>query len=132
MRSNVTVTGMSAMAANFHKLEEAAKEKVLAAQAENAEEHRRRMYDEAPKDTHFMADHTEVRFSEGGYRYEAGYWDEAFSAAGLPFYPPFVAFGTSRQAANDWMFRATEPMREISRARVGEAIKQAVRETATE
>lgn len=130
MRSHVTVAGLSAMAANFHKLGEAAKEKVLAAQAENAAEHRQRMYDEAPKDTGFMADHTEVRFSDGGYRYKVGYWEEAFTAAGLPFYPPYPLFGTSRITANPWMFRATEPMREIAGRRVGDAIKDALREVA--
>jgi hypothetical protein len=118
------------MAANFHKLGETAKEKVLAAQAENAEEHRRRMYDEAPKKTHFMANHTEVRFSDGGYRYEVGYWAEAFTAAGLPFYVPYPLLGTSRITANPWMFRATEPMRDIARRRVGDAIKDAIGEVA--
>jgi hypothetical protein len=129
---NVTVTGMSAMAANFHKLEEAAREKVLAAQAETAEQHRQLMEYEAPKKTGFLAQHTEVRFSEGGYRVEVGYWAETFAAAGLDFYVPYPLFGTSRIAPNDWMFRATEPMREVYTRNVGDALKDAVRETATE
>jgi hypothetical protein len=128
MRSSLTVRGETALAANFHKLRDLSLEKVIAAQAENGAEHRQRMYDEAPKDTHFMAEHTEVRFSEGGYTYEAGYWPDPFLAAGLPFYPPFVALGTSKQQANDWIFRATEPMREIAKRRVGDAIKDAIAE----
>jgi hypothetical protein len=128
IRAKVTVTGLSAMAANFHRLDEKAKEKVLAAQAETGEEHRRRMADEAPKDTGFMAAHTEVRFSDGGYRYEVGYWAEPFLDAGLPFYVPYPLFGTSRMQANPWMFRATEPMREIARRRVGDALNDAVNE----
>lgn len=130
MQSRIVVTGMSALAANFHKLDEAAKEKVLEAQQQNAEEHRQRMFDEAPKRTWFLANHTEVRLSEGGYRYECGYWAESFNADGEEFYAPYVAMGTSRMAGNDWIFRATEPMREISRQRVGQALKDAVKEVA--
>jgi len=129
MRSKVTVTGLSGLAANFRAFDQKCQDLVLAAQQENGTEHRQRMHDEAPKDTHFMANNTEVRFSAEGYTYEVGYWAEAFDVAGLPFYVPYVAFGTSRQAANDWMFRATEPMRDISRQRVGDAIKQAVAES---
>lgn len=130
IRARVTTTGLSAMAANFHRLDEKSKEKVLQAQAENGAEHRQRMEDEAPKDTGFMAAHTEVRFSEGGYRYEVGYWAEPFTAAGLPFYVPYPLFGTSRIKPNPWMFRATEPMRDIARRRVGDALKEAVNEVA--
>lgn len=132
MASKVTVTGLSGLAANFRAFDERCQELVLQAQQENGAEHRQRMYDEAPKDTHFMANHTEVRFSEGGYTYEVGYWPEPFLEAGLPFYVPFVALGTSRMPANDWIFRATEPMRQIGTRRVGDAIKTAVRESATE
>jgi hypothetical protein len=132
MASKVTVTGLSGLAANFRAFDERCQELVLQAQQENGAEHRQRMYGEAPKDTHFMADHTEVRYSAGGYTYEVGYWEEAFTQGGLPFYPPFVAFGTSRMSANEWMFRATEPMREISRQRVGDAIKAAAAESAKE
>jgi hypothetical protein len=128
----VTVTGLSAMAANFHKLEEAAQAKVIEAQRVTAHQHRDLMEYEAPKDTGFMAAHTEVRFSEGGFRVEVGYWAETFTAAGLPFYVPYPLFGTSRIQANDWVFRATEPMRDVYRQNVGEALKEAVRETATE
>lgn len=130
MLGKVTVRGMSGLAANFHALDEAAMRNVLEAQAQNGAGHRQRMEDEAPKDTHFMAEHTEVRFSEGGYTYEVGYWPEPFLAAGLSFYPPFVALGTYKMQANDWIFRATEPMRDIARMRVGDAIKDAVAEVA--
>lgn len=132
MRSKVTVTGMSALAANFHKFEESAKEKVLAAQRETAEQHRELMAYEAPKDTGFMAAHTEVRFSEGGFRHEVGYWADTFSAAGKDFYVPFPLLGTSTIAPNDWVFRATEPMREVYTRNVGDAIRQAAEEAATE
>jgi hypothetical protein len=130
MLTRVRVTGLSAMAANFHKLDEAAKNNVLAAQEENGAEHRQRMEDEAPKRIGFLANHTEVRFSEGGYRYECGYWAESFNADGEDFYAPFVALGTSKMAGNDWIFRATEPMRDIARQRVGEALKDAANEVA--
>lgn len=130
MLGKVTVRGLSGLAVNFRAFDERCQTNVLAAQQENGAEHGQRLYDEAPKDTYFMAEHTEVRFSDGGYTYTAGYWPEAFLAAGLPFYPPYVALGTSRQAANDWIFRATEPMRDISRRRVGDAIKDAVSESA--
>lgn len=132
MTSRVTVTGLSGLAANFRAYDQRCQELVLQAQQENGAEHRQRMHDEAPKDTRFMAEHTEVRFSENGYTYTVGYWPEPFTEAGLSFYPPFVAFGTSKMAANDWMFRATEPMREIVRQRVGEALKTATAESAKE
>jgi hypothetical protein len=130
MQNKVVVTGLSAMAANSYRLGEAAKEKVLEAQRVNSEEHRQRMFDEAPKRTWFLANHTEVRFSEGGYRYECGYWAESFTADGEEFYAPYVALGTSKMDGNDWIFRATEPMRDIARQRVGEALKEAVEEVA--
>jgi hypothetical protein len=130
MQSKVVVTGMSAMAANFHRLDQVAKEKVLEAQRINAEEHKERMAAEAPRDTGFLAEHTEIRLSEGGYRYECGYWEESFTADGKEFYAHYVALGTSKMAGNDWIFRATEPMRDIARRRVGDALNGAANEVA--
>lgn len=130
MLTRVRVTGLSAMAANFHRLDAVAKEKVLEAQRVNAEEHKQRMADEAPKLTGFLSAHTELRFSEGGYLYECGYWAESFNADGEDFYAHYVALGTSKMDGNDWIFRATEPMRDIARQRVGEALKDAANEVA--
>jgi hypothetical protein len=129
---NVTITGRSALAANFHKFEESARQKVLAAQAENGAEHRQRMSDEAPRETGFTAANTEVRFSPEGYTYDVGYWAETYAAAGLDFYVIYPLFGTSTIQANDWVVRASEPMREIAPRRIGDAIKEAAREASTE
>jgi hypothetical protein len=130
MRGKVTVTGMSGLVANFKALDERVQRYVLEAQQQNGEEHRQRMSDQAPRDTGFTAEHTEVRFSEGGYTYNVGYWAETYLAAGLEFYVPYPLFGTVNQPANDWVFRATEPMRDISRRRVGDAVKRGVEESA--
>lgn len=56
--------------------------------------HRRVAYD-----TGFMYNNVRVEYTPKGYTFEGGWNEDDFSAAGLPFYPPFVEFGTSRQSA---------------------------------
>lgn len=50
-------------------------------------------------DKGFMHDNVRVEYSTRGYTFEGGWNEDDFAAAGLPFYPPFVEFGTSTQAA---------------------------------
>lgn len=52
-----------------------------------------------PVDTRFMKDNMRLEFSDDDLIWELG-WDEGdFEAAGLPFYPPYQEYGTSRNVA---------------------------------
>jgi HK97 gp10 family phage protein len=59
-------------------------------------------------DTGFMHDHVRVVYSPKGYAFEGGWNQDDFDAAGLPFYPPFVEFGTSRMQARPSLLPAYE------------------------
>lgn len=50
-------------------------------------------------DTGFMHDHVRVEYTPKGYSFEGGWLEEDFTSVGLPFYPPFPEFGTSRHPA---------------------------------
>ena len=53
----------------------------------------------AAVDTGFMRDHVETRIDDDGLGFESGWWEEDFIAAGEPFYPPHVEYGTINSPA---------------------------------
>ena len=76
-----------------------------------------------PFDTGFMQEHLRLRFTERGLGYEVG-WDEPdFTAAGLPFYPLYQEFGTTKMAAQPCLF----PAHELTRPRFTAALRNNVR-----
>lgn len=79
-----------------------------------------------PVDTGFMRSQLRLRMTEQGYGYEVG-WDASdFDAAGLPFYPLFVEFGTSRMAARPSLFPAEQAIRPQFTAALRRAVREAV------
>lgn len=59
-----------------------------------------------PVDTGFMRDHVKAVLSPSHLVVTAG-WDAGdFDAAGLPFYPPYVEFGTVKMSAQPSLFPA--------------------------
>lgn len=130
MAEKVGVRGVQGMVANLYAYNEAVQRNVRQAVQENGAEHRQRIAEEAPKDTGFMASQTRVEYSPEGLTYEVGYFAPDFTSAGFPFYPPYVVFGTSRMAANDFIFRATEPFRSVATERVADAVRAAADEVA--
>lgn len=58
-------------------------------------------YSLCPVDTGFMQDHLTLQFTPKGLGFEVGWIEDDFRLAGLPFYPPFVVFGTVNQAPQD-------------------------------
>lgn len=79
-----------------------------------------------PIDTSFMHDHVGVVFSPDGRVFEAG-WDEAdFDAAGLPFYPLYVEFGTSKMAAQPSLYPAYKEVQPIFLADLRDAVRASI------
>jgi hypothetical protein len=130
MASRAGVRGVPAMQANFRAYDNAVQKNVRAAQQQNGPEHQQAVKDEAPKRTHFLANHVQLSFSEGGLAYEVFHQNSDFESAGMAAYFWFVIFGTSRMAGNNYMFRATERFRPIGVQRIREAMKSAEQEVA--
>lgn len=53
----------------------------------------------APRDTGFMGDNVRITYGDQKLAFEVGWEPADFAKAGLPYYPPFQEFGTSRHAA---------------------------------
>lgn len=105
-RASLTVRGLEALAANFRELDTDQQTSVKNIVRKYGFLTRRRTYDLAPKpgpehpySQGHLAKLTEVRFSDGGYTYEAGWWRERFLEEGLKFYAPYVEEGTRNMEA---------------------------------
>lgn len=83
----------------LRKVDEIARAEARASVRRAGEEFRRIVQATVAYDTGFMHDHVRVEYTPGGYAFEGGWNANDFDAAGLPFYPPFVEFGTSRHMA---------------------------------
>lgn len=59
-----------------------------------------------PVDTWFMHDHVRLEFTGDRLGYEVGWLDADFAEAGLPFYPIYQEFGTSKMRAQPSLFPA--------------------------
>jgi HK97 gp10 family phage protein len=59
-----------------------------------------------PVDTGFMQSHVRLEMSGDGLTFQVGWSAADFTSAGLPFYPPFQEFGTSRMRAQPSLFPA--------------------------
>lgn len=81
----------------------------------------------APVDTGFMRSQLRVEFTEGGYAYEAGYRESDFDAAGEPFYPVYVEFGTATQPAQPHVFPARDEEAPRFRRELRDALSAAIR-----
>lgn len=84
---------------NLRKIDAIAQSECIAAVRRAGEKFLEIVHQTVAYDTGFMHDHVRVEYTPKGYSFEGGWIQNDFDAAGLPFYPPFVEFGTSRMAA---------------------------------
>lgn len=77
-------------------------------------------------DTGFMHDHVRTRYSRGGMAWQTGWDDADFAAADLPFYPPYVEFGTSKMAAQPALGPAYRDVDRMFRQDLREKIRGAI------
>lgn len=120
----IEVRGLSGLAANFRAMDPAVKAEVNAAMRQRGEEQRAATAAACPKDTGFMASQTRADFSPEGLTFTVGYRAEDFPGT---FYPPFVTLGTSRMAANDFLFRVHEMMAPDTTRAIGDAMRRSYR-----
>lgn len=121
----VAVEGMAGLAANFRAFDQAVQRRAQQATEDDGRALQGLFKEEAPKRTHFMADHTRLDFTPRGLGYSVGYDAMDFEAAGLDFYVPFVVYGTRFMAGNDFPYRAMERNRADSARRYGDALRHA-------
>lgn len=124
---SIEVRGASGIVANIHAANRRVGTNVRRRMREVGEEQLQATKDAAPKRTGFMADHTRLDFSPEGLAYTIGYQENDFSAAGLPPYYVYVILGTSRQAANPFLFNVHEQYRARLTAAIGGAVKDGIR-----
>lgn len=120
---SIEVRGLSGLAANFRALDREAGRAIRRAMRERGELQHAATVAECPKRTGFMASKTRLDFSPEGLTYDIGYHAEDFKGAGLVFYPQYVIYGTSRMAANDFLFRVHEMMRQDTTRAVGNELR---------
>lgn len=80
----------------------------------------------APRDSGFLADHVAQWFTPRGFEFEVGWDPDTFAQAGLPYYPPFVEFGTERNAAQPSLGPAYNEVAPQFRRALGENISAAL------
>jgi HK97 gp10 family phage protein len=115
-----------AIVANFYAADQRAQRELRVAVKSAGDFFHDLAYFLAPVDTSFMRDHLTTVFSDDGLVFEGGYRDSDFSAAGLPFYPPFVEDGTRLAPAQPHLRPAfEETVREFGRD-VGAALRRAI------
>ena len=68
-----------------------------------------------------MASQTRADYSPEGLTYTVGYRASDFPGT---FYPPYVILGTSRMAANDFLFNVHEMMAPQTTQAIGDALRR--------
>lgn len=84
-----------------------------------------------PVDTGFMQDSLRLEFQPEGLGYELGWREEDFTGAGLPFYPVYVEFGTSKMAAQPSLFPARDAVRPVFERSLSRELRAAYRRRGT-
>lgn len=82
-----------------------------------------------PRDSGFMAENVEIHYTRDQMTSEVG-WDEENFIANSPtkrFYPIYVEFGTSRNAAQPSLFPAMEQARPYYEQNLRDALRAAIR-----
>lgn len=83
-----------------------------------------------PFDTGFMQEHLNLKFTEQGLGYEVGWEEQDFLDAGLPFYPIYQEFGTTKMAAQPCLFPAHAATRPRFTRALSNNVRAAVRRRA--
>jgi len=123
MRGGLKVTGLSGLVANIHAARRAVPREVRKAVRANGIAQREEAEAACPRDTGYMASKTRVDFSAEGLTYDVGYWEEDFPD--VPYFW-FVILGTSRMAANDFLFQVHQGRKARSTKAVGDAVRRAL------
>lgn len=117
----IEVKGLSGLAANFRVMDAAAQAEIRTEMRKQGEAQRQATAAACPKDTGYMASQTRADFSPEGLTFAVGYRAEDFPGT---FYPPFVILGTSRMAANDFLFHVHEMMTPETTRAIGDALRR--------
>lgn len=117
----IEVKGLSGLAANFRAMDAAAQAEIRTAMRERGEAQRTATAAACPKDTGFMASQTRADYSPEGLTFTVGYKAEDFPGT---FYASFVILGTSRMAANDFLFNVHEMMAPETTRAIGDALRR--------
>lgn len=116
-RVTVKVRNTDGLRAALQAKDRRVKDAVLDIVAESADRAFNIAQDLCPRDTGFMADKMRLEFTREGYNYAIGWHAADFlgetrrGALPVPFYPPYVVFGTSEQAGRDPLTPAIEEER---------------------
>lgn len=126
IRTRFTFRGTQGLVANFH----AADRRVGALVRRRVQYYGRRVQEltrrYAAYRSGFMRDHVGVWFTANGLVFTVG-WDPAdFAAAGRPFYPPYLEFGTRKMAARPALYPAYRDVEPQFVRSIGEAVKAAL------
>lgn len=104
-RLTLSTQATDALHARLRRFPAAALAEVRDVLEQTAEYEYQLVFNDCPVDTGFMRDHIIVVFDADGLRYELGWTATDFGIeAGLPFYPPFVIFGTRFMEGRDFLF----------------------------
>lgn len=97
------------------------RDRIRTATFENGKDEQKLVAELAPKDTSWMADHTDLQFTRRNYNYVVGYFakdfvgqlNDHFSPPFVitSFYPVYVVFGTSRMAGRNFLAAAHRLLR---------------------
>lgn len=127
MRITLTTRNVRATIARIHAADASAQRVIRETVRWGGEETERIVRATVPYDQGFMHDHVRTEYSNDGLRYETGWFAEDFAGAGLPFYPPFVEFGTSRAPAQPSLFPAREEVVPKFQQRLRQRLRAAIR-----
>lgn len=124
---SVTVRGQKALIANLYAFSHRTREQFRVVTRKNGQAIRDRTAQLAAKDTGYMARNTKVKYSPDELVFEVGWWEEDFTPNDLPFYPPYVEGGTSRQPAQPALGPAYEWGRQQYEYELREAMRYSMR-----
>lgn len=123
MEGEVKVRGLSALAANFRAFDRECQRTVKAAVRRSGEDTREAAKSLAPIDTGFLYATIEDTYSPNGMAFTVGCDPAAYEAEGLPYYPPYVEFGTESSPAQPFLFPAFEAIKPHFQRDVSNAIR---------
>lgn len=127
MRMQLSIRNVSAVIANLKAADVRIQRAVQKRVRRVGEDVHAVAYSLCPVDTGFMQDHLALEFTPKGFGFSVGWKEEEFSAAGLPFYPPYVVFGTDKQAPQDPLTPAYNQHIPPFQASLGAIIREAAR-----
>lgn len=131
LRLTMVVRNTDGLKAKLKAKGQAAKERLLEASREMADEVLKTAEARCPQDTGYMAQHLVVAFTRGGFNWTVGFRRGDFVGRTNPvtgktitaFYPVFVIRGTRFMAGNDFLSAALRSKRRQIRAAYAKALR---------